>query len=393
MSEINVLYSNSKATRLCKRMMDEIRDGSYQVGSLLPSENILARRYNVSRQTIRRAVEILAQKDQLVKLPQRGVLVSNANRKTSSVSQIAFLTPSLQSETTTFAQGIDKALDHERFQLAAYSAYGDLRKYRKMVENVLDLRPAGVILHSISEEICPIDGSPLAEARIPAVSIGSYHIPGLSCDRVCDHTMGTYKQIAKFIISHNFKKVSFVGINLAKANTENIHVIRQELTPAGISLPDNRIFIQDLHQGSLVSSEPCADFQRYIAQAANQGLDCDIFICWHDYVAVEVVKALLAHHIQVPQQVRVISAIRCNVEGRTPMDLTTFDIHREDQGQLATQLLLRRIEGYDGPVEVNYVPTEFVPGSTASLKQNCFRTDSTSVPEFRVILNPLWKGE
>jgi len=135
-----------------------------------------------------------------------------------------------------------------------YSAYGDLKKYQKMVENVLDLRPAGVILQSVSEEICLIDGSTLADAGIPAVSIGSYQIPGLSCDRMCDHTMGTFKQIAKFIINHRFKKVDFVGITLARANAEKIQILSQELKPAGISLLDDRIFIQDLSPCSLEHS-------------------------------------------------------------------------------------------------------------------------------------------
>jgi DNA-binding LacI/PurR family transcriptional regulator len=291
------------------------------------------------------------------------VLVSGSQKKASSIAQIAFLTPSFHGETTLFAQGIDKALDHDRFQLAAYSAYGDLKKYQKMVENVLDLRPAGVILQSVSEEICPVDGSSLADAGIPAVAIGSYLVPGLSCDRVCDHTLGTFKQIARFIIDQNLKKVGFVGINLAKAITEKIQILRQKLIPAGITLPDDRIFIQDLPQNTLVASEPCDDLQRFIAQ--RQELGCEVLICWHDYIAAEVLKMLITQGIKVPQQVKLISAIRCDVEGRSPMNLTTFDIHREDQGQLATQLLVRRIEGYDGPVEVNYLPTEFVPGDTA----------------------------
>jgi DNA-binding LacI/PurR family transcriptional regulator len=286
MNESNVIYSNSKATRLSKQMLEEIQDGRYTIGSLLPSEHVLAQKYNVSRRTIRRAVEILMQKDRLVKLPQRGVLVSGSQKKASSIAQIAFLTPSFHGETTLFAQGIDKALDHDRFQLAAYSAYGDLKKYQKMVENVLDLRPAGVILQSVSEEICPVDGSSLADAGIPAVAIGSYLVPGLSCDRVCDHTLGTFKQIARFIIDQNLKKVGFVGINLAKAITEKIQILRQELIPAGITLPDDRIFIQDLPQNTLVASEPCDDLQRFIAQ--RQELGCEVLICWHDYIAAEV---------------------------------------------------------------------------------------------------------
>ncbi len=68
-------YSNSKATRLSKQMLEDIGKGRFSPGGLLPTENHLAQEYKVSRRTVRRAVEMLTEKSLLQKLPNRGVLV------------------------------------------------------------------------------------------------------------------------------------------------------------------------------------------------------------------------------------------------------------------------------------------------------------------------------
>lgn len=52
-----------------------IRNGSYAPNSILPSENELAERYNTSRETIRKALNILAQKGYIQKLRGKGSLV------------------------------------------------------------------------------------------------------------------------------------------------------------------------------------------------------------------------------------------------------------------------------------------------------------------------------
>jgi DNA-binding LacI/PurR family transcriptional regulator len=67
--------TNCKARRLSQKILDDIDDGLFKRGELLPAENTLAGHYNVSRSTIRRAISYLSSQKKLQKLPQRGAQV------------------------------------------------------------------------------------------------------------------------------------------------------------------------------------------------------------------------------------------------------------------------------------------------------------------------------
>lgn len=72
------LKYNSRSVRLSLELMDDIRDGSYRESDFLPSELSLAQKYNVSRPTIHRAIEMLHRNGYLIKIPRRGVQVKKS---------------------------------------------------------------------------------------------------------------------------------------------------------------------------------------------------------------------------------------------------------------------------------------------------------------------------
>lgn len=66
---------NSKATKIADQVADDIKQGKYATGVLLPAEDELAKTYSVSRTTIRKSLAILNRDGRINKLPQRGALV------------------------------------------------------------------------------------------------------------------------------------------------------------------------------------------------------------------------------------------------------------------------------------------------------------------------------
>lgn len=67
---------NSKAVRLSDVIVRDIWDGCYEPGKYLPGEDLLAERYQVSRATIRRVLEILGSGGVVIKEPNRGSLIN-----------------------------------------------------------------------------------------------------------------------------------------------------------------------------------------------------------------------------------------------------------------------------------------------------------------------------
>ncbi len=358
------LTYDSKAVRLSRQILEEIHAGTYSAGSSLPVEHDLSHRYRVSRATVRRAVGMLCDQRHLVKLPNKGVLVADPFRQDPGVLQIAFITHALTGDTTPYAAGISLGLTGTRGTLATYTTHANLEQLQPLIEKVLCLRPAGVIITPAEEETFRVSGDIFARSRIPWVTLGETTIRDLACDRVTDITFEHGRLVGRHIVQLGLRNPAMITTSTPQVNAGQVSGIRCELEAAGLRLPDERIFYIDTPHGHMDPPDPCIDIERETARLLADGLDCDILIGGHDYPAVGVLRAVLAAGLRVPDQMRVISGMRCAVEGMTPMKLTTVDIRRQQHGFVAAKLLMRRIEGYDGPPEVHYVNAELVRGET-----------------------------
>jgi len=70
--------SYRKAPKVVRLIREHVQAGRFRAGELLPPEMLLARKYGVSRMTLRKALAELVEAGVLVKLPQRGIIVPSA---------------------------------------------------------------------------------------------------------------------------------------------------------------------------------------------------------------------------------------------------------------------------------------------------------------------------
>jgi DNA-binding LacI/PurR family transcriptional regulator len=364
MNSMKMTY-NSKAIRVSDQILEDIHDGRYSPGRSLPAEEHLAQTYQVSRPTVRRAIDLLTEKQHLVRLPQRGVVISDRLQFKRATVQIAYITHALTTETNLHVKGLTKSIDPEKYTLATYCTQENLNQFEMIVEKIISTRPAGVVLQTVSEELKRINGRLFTLAKIPVVTIGQHIVPGLECDRIAISGKDNGTKLAKFIIKNKFSKIAYISTT-PRADAEDVLIpLRRELALAGIPIPEEKVFIFDAPHGYTDPPDPFIDSQLTMARLINEGLKCELLICGHDYIAVGCLRALLAVGIRVPRDIKVISGLRVPVEGMAPLKLTGFDFNHIQQGRLAADLLIRRIEGYTGAIEVHYCSADLVQGETA----------------------------
>ncbi len=356
---------NSKAIRVSNQILEDIHDGRYKPGKSMPAENHLAQAYQVSRPTVRRAIELLTEKQHLVRLPQRGVVISDQFLPKRTTAQIAFITHALTNETNLHVKGLTKSINPEKYTLATYCTQENLDKFELMIEKIISIKPAGVVLQTVSAELKKINGRLFAQAGIPVVTIGQHSLPDLECDRVAISGKDNGTKMARFIIKNKFSNIAYFSVTPRADAEEVLNPLCQELASVGIGIPQEKTFIVDAPHGYTDQPDPFIDSQTHMARLIVEGLTCELLICGNDYVAVGCLRAILAAGLRVPQDIRMISGMRAAVEGVSPMKLTGFDFNHINQGRLAAELLIRRIEGYTGAIEVHYCSADLVQGETA----------------------------
>ncbi|MGC3953744.1 MAG: GntR family transcriptional regulator [Propionicimonas sp.] len=138
-------------------LFQDIVSGKYGVGTLIPSESELMRRYGTSRATARKAMEILANDGLIVKRQGRGSeVISNNPMKSSPQRAVRYL-----------KKGVDRELPTEKqvVQLTTMPAQGEFAEALKVGEGTPLFRLTRVF--SVAGEATYIESNYLVEARFP----------------------------------------------------------------------------------------------------------------------------------------------------------------------------------------------------------------------------------
>lgn len=356
-----------KYRRMADQIERSIRSGKYTSGHAIPSVRNLMKSNALSMSTVVKALTLLENRGLVRRMQNRGYFVVDRHRPDPKLKQIALVTPALAAETQLMLKGLTNALpSSNHFTVGVYSSNADLHRYTDLIEQVTRMHPAGVILNSMPKEICEIQGRGLIEAGIPTVVIGQ-RVDDLPSDRVDYRGEESAKRFMPYLLKKGYREFTVIFcMPLSDPSRQGLlKVIREQLAEAGSSLPDERVFELQSPHGFATPADPYIDARMFTESLLRRGIELGTVVCCHDYPAVGVLRAVLAAGLRVPEDVRIVSAAYCPVEGVSPMKLTTVETHPAERARLAGELLLRRLNGYDGPPEIHYNAGDLVPGQTA----------------------------
>ena len=125
-------------------------------------------------------------------------------RPAAAIGHIAFVTHLLANDTSLYVKGLMEELDPEKYTLSTFSTHADLKKYQQSIEQLAQLQPTGIVIHTLPHELCKVDLLPLINSGIPIVAM-DIHMPELTCDRVFRSRQSTAENIARYINQSGLK--------------------------------------------------------------------------------------------------------------------------------------------------------------------------------------------
>ncbi len=347
---------------LAKKIEKDIDSGVLLPGSPVPSVRQIVSIHKVSRPTVEKSLKILTQHGKLRHLPGLGYFVSE--RSAPEIGHLAFVTHLLASDTNLYVKGIANDINADTYTLSTFSSHADLEKYQKSIEQLSQLQPAGIIIHTLPHEVCDVDLTPLINSEIPIVAL-DVHMPELVCDRVFRSRQSAAENIARYIKESGLRDPAYISGGPRRTSKIMLADLREELDVYNIELPESRCFIFNLFRGySDDDPNPYVDAEEQMTDLLKKGFSNRTLICGQDFLAIGALRAILKAGLKVPEDIAVISAKSCITNGIAPMKLTTVNAMFEQQGRMAAKLLMRRIGGYTGPPEVHHLAGNLIVGET-----------------------------
>ncbi len=330
-----------KYSQLMEDLKAQILSGQIQPGEKLPSENMLAKEYEVSRQTVRKALEILENMGYVYAEHGRGTFCSELVRHAYPSRNIAVVTTYLSDYIfPRIIQGIDEVLTGSGYSIILKNTRNSRSNEARCLEELLQKNIDGMIIEPSKSQIyCSHIAlyQKLDEYKIPYVFIqGCFEQMSDKPAILMDDVRGGY-MITKYLTDRGHRHI--LGVFKADdSQGQNRHKgYARALQEAGIAYdPDNVIWFYTEDR----SMHP---FGR-ICQMVQAGKKMDGVICYNDQIAVKVIHALQECGKKVPKDVSVTGYDNYYMANTGGIQLTTIAHPQEKLGEMAAELLLSFIQ-------------------------------------------------
>lgn len=346
-----------KYYELMEELRKQILAGEIKPGEKIPSENQLSAAYKVSRQTVRKALQILQEEGYLYAEHGRGTFCSEMMRHTRKSKNIAVITTYLSDYIfPRVIQGIDRILTENGYSILLKNTKNSRNLEAKCLEELLQKDIDGLIIEpSKSQIFCKHINlyQMLDQYEIPYVFIqGSYAQMKDKPHILLDDCKGGYL-VTQYLISLGHKDI--IGIFKADdtQGQQRHKGYVQALQEAGIAYDPDKVvwfYTEDRRKHPYEKMKQLA--------AERDVLFFDAVVSYNDQIAIEVIQALTDAGLSVPQDVSVTGYDDSYLAATCRIPLTTVTHPQEKLGEVAAQMLLRIIkEGY-GKGEENRILME-----------------------------------
>jgi GntR family transcriptional regulator of arabinose operon len=197
------------------RVADDLRTKlghpPFEYGALLPSEMDLSKAYNLSRGTIRKALDILANEGLISRQPGRGTLVLSPDAKEKGRYQIAVVWSIIRSISSEMFAGLESQVADAGCDLLFSTSKHEPEKEAKILNRLINSDIDGIVLYGTGDKSNHGLLRTLIDKQIPLILLDRF-VPELQ-DQVSwvtsDNEQGAY-DITRYLLELGHRRIAHV---------------------------------------------------------------------------------------------------------------------------------------------------------------------------------------
>lgn len=209
--------------KILKELKNTINENKTIKGYKLPSERMLAIKFNASRLPVREAYQRLIEQGLVEAIHGKGYFIkttkSNVFKSSSPKTQVLFVTPSIK---TTFSRNIYSGMsdfcEKNNIELSVKISDNSSKKEKQILESAIYSDYDGLILFPINNEYYNETLLKLYIAKYPTVIIDRY-IKNLNLSFVATDNYTAMENVVKYLYQKKYKHLVFVTHEPATATT------------------------------------------------------------------------------------------------------------------------------------------------------------------------------
>ncbi len=333
-----------KYIQLKNEIESKINQGKYKPGDKLPTEHELSEEFNISRHTVRKAMDILLNEGLLSRKPGVGTFLSKNTKKPSKI--IGFVSLSVHDYIfSNIFHGIESVLHSRGYQLLLASSQSDQSREKDILKELIRKNVDGLIIEPAHSAINYPNISLLerfVNNDIPVVMLDSkfennnFHYVGV------DDIKGGYLATRALIeLGHN--RIALVYSRVHLPLIDRFKGFKKALEEEGLP-----IYLNYVKECTHTELEDLNDFEEQMERAtielmSNKNQPTAIF-CVNDQLAVSMKEILEKQGYRIPQDVSLIGYDDSDLVKLGNISISSVAHPKEMAGRKAAKIILDCID-------------------------------------------------
>ncbi len=331
-----------KYQKIFADIKNKIKSGYFKANQVLPSENELSEKYNVSRYSVRKAYDILEEQGYIYAEHGKGRFLSEQMIHLKKSKNIAVITTYIADYIFPhIIEGIDDFFSEKQFHLVLKSTHNIRKKEVACLEEILRNDFEGIIIEpSRSQIYCHHKNlyEQFDKYNIPYVFIQGIYKQLPNAPYVVADDLGGSYLLTEYLIKQNHKKIVGIFKSDDYQGQERHKGYAKALQDYGL-----------LYDPELVVWFSTEDYkiQPYneIENLLRKYKDIDGVVCYNDQVATEVIETAEKINLSVPDDISVTGFDDAEIDKNYKIRLTTVTHPLNKLGEKAAELLFKLMQG------------------------------------------------
>lgn len=354
----NIQVTNSlKAIPIYKRFQQEVRqkilDGRWRPGQQLPSERELEETYKISRLTINKSLNQLADEGLLIRHRGKGTFVAQAGQSRHDLPTgvpagdrkitILYLSPGRNGiPANPVRWGVLEGLHQQLDPLGVSPAvdfYHSPEQYEAAVRRLPDISSAAVLWNEPSLNPRVLDS--LRKRKFPFVLLDSYP-KNADVDFVVGDNAAGGRMMVEHLVSLGHRRIVYVTIPVIRTSTRDRQAgFLQGAIEANLEISNASVVVL---RGQTEEDFP-ADIPRVLEEILRRPAPPTAICFSNDILALQAIRHLGEQGIRVPDEISIMGYDNIDLGEYSAVPLTTVGQHWMEMGRSAADVLLRKLHG------------------------------------------------
>ncbi len=336
----------------------EIENGVYSDKQLLPTEQLLCQRFQISRQTVRRALSVQEDEGLITRKQGSGSDLREQREPEALLNcTVAVVTTYISDYIfPSILRGMEAVLTDNGSAPLLFATQNQVSTERKILQTLLTMSTLDGVLVEGSKTALPNPNldlyQKLIQRGVRLVFLNGTYPEMSGTPSVLADNYGGGKLLVEYLHRKGHQNIAGIFKNDDIQGTLRYAGYVEALRDLGLPLEDGQIYWYNTEQRQSFLSEGFVD------SVLDSFVDCSAIVCYNDEVAIRIVAQLKKRGVKIPEEMAVVSFDNSQYSELAQVRVTSLSHGVQNLGEQAAKLMLRLLRGEECQSEI--IPWQLV---------------------------------